>query len=143
MRLLRIAIHNIDQQELCDLAAELDGILEAGCADIQEQDALNRHFHLRLYRPANAAYTLDIAAKLLDKSTHLVRLHLGLGKASERFVYEHRQLLALYLEKDADKACEFLENHLETAKREVIQITTCSPQQASQMREPPSQNVVS
>jgi DNA-binding GntR family transcriptional regulator len=85
-------------------------------ADMHEYGALNWEFHRGLYMPANRVQTMATIQALSLRTDRYIRLHLLLTGALEEAEVDHREILRLCQEKDAEGAAGFLRGHILKAK---------------------------
>jgi DNA-binding GntR family transcriptional regulator len=106
--LMRIAFPKITRRILEDAASILDEMeIEKDC--IRWRD-LNQMFHNLFYEPADRPITLDMLARLRQKTDRTIRTHLASMRIDSQ--KQHREILAAVESKDLEKAVEALFNHL-------------------------------
>ncbi len=106
--LMRIAFPGITNRIIEEAGGVLDK-MEAEDDCIRWRD-LNFLFHTLLYEPADRPLTLDMVARLRQKTDRTIRTHLAsMRKESER---QHRDLLEAVTARDLKKSIEALANHL-------------------------------
>jgi len=106
--LMRIAFPKITRRVLEDAASTLDE-MEAEKDCIRWRD-LNQVFHNLFYEPADRPLTLDMLARLRQKTDRTIRLHLASMRIDSQ--KQHREILAAVELKDLEKAVGALSNHL-------------------------------
>lgn len=106
--LLRIAFPRITLRIVADAARVLDRMeTERDCIGWRD---LNQMFHNLLYEPADRPLTLDVVARLRQKTDRNIRIHLAsMRDESQR---QHRGILAAVEAGDLPVALEALVSHL-------------------------------
>lgn len=119
--LLRRAIPKMTEADFELAASRLDTMERAW----QREDAIaiwsdmNTDFHMSLYRPANRPHALELVRTLNHNSGRYVRMNLFLTGAKPRSELEHRQLLDMCQNGDADGASELLNRHILSSAEEI------------------------
>lgn len=119
--LLRHSIVNLTPRDLLEAEAILYDLEEAmNAGDTQlATGKLNGEFHVKLYSKANRPQTAELVAVYSKNSERYVRMHILLAGGVKTAPGEHRTLLELCKNKEVDKACEFLKNHISAAKDDI------------------------
>lgn len=106
--LLRIGFPKITRRVLEEAASVLDEMeTEKDC--IRWRD-LNQVFHNLFYEPADRPLTLDMLARLRQKTDRTIRTHLSSMRVDSQ--KQHREILAAVESKELEKAVGALYNHL-------------------------------
>jgi DNA-binding GntR family transcriptional regulator len=109
--IIRLAIPNMDDITL-KRAEEI-------CASFEHEDDVGRWsehnwaFHHCLYQPAQRPIMLDMIRSLYDKLERHLRVQMTIEQGKARANLEHRQLLEICREKDAEKAAKFMRHHID------------------------------
>lgn len=85
--------------------------------DVGSWGHLNSQFHAKLYSRANRPHFMSIIRQINNNGERYTRLQLYLTRSFERAKKEHRMLVELCRKRDVKAACEFLEQHIQTAGR--------------------------
>ena len=80
--------------------------------DIGAWGRLNWKFHRSLYQPADRVQTLAIINGINVQTDRFIRLQLLLSDGVSNAEQEHRELLALCVERDAERAVPYLRKHI-------------------------------
>lgn len=119
--LLRYSIPNLTRDEL----DEANGFIKQ-METMTDKDAnlgeLNYRFHNTLYSQANRPHTAELADILIKNSSRFIRMHLTLAGGEERSQTEHKHLLKLCQNGQIEQACDYLKQHILTAKTEILQL---------------------
>ncbi|MDO9509233.1 MAG: GntR family transcriptional regulator [Thermovirgaceae bacterium] len=106
--LMRIAFPGITRRTIEEAGQVLDR-METADDCIRWRD-LNFLFHTLLYEPADRPLTLDMVARLRQKTDRTIRTHLdSMRKESER---QHREILEAVAARDLEKSITALAYHL-------------------------------
>jgi len=106
--LLRIAFPLITRRILDDAARTLDQMEEE--PDCIRWRDLNQVFHNLFYEPADRPLTLDMLARLRQKTDRNIRMHLA--SMREESQKQHREILAAVETRDLEAALDALAGHL-------------------------------
>jgi DNA-binding GntR family transcriptional regulator len=106
--LLRIAFPLITRRILDDAALTLDQMEEE--PDCIRWRDLNQVFHNLFYEPADRPLTLDMLARLRQKTDRNIRMHLA--SMREESQKQHREILAAVETRDLKAALDALAGHL-------------------------------
>ena len=125
--LLRIAFPRIPRRVLEDAARVLDRM--EGEPDCIRWRDLNQMFHNLFYEPADRPLTLDMLARLRQKTDRNIRQHLAsMREESQR---QHRRILAAVEARDLPAALEALQNHLDDTSND---LQSCMRQEEGRRR---------
>ncbi|WP_280564808.1 MULTISPECIES: GntR family transcriptional regulator [unclassified Chromohalobacter] len=119
---LRHAINGLTDTDLKkaeDTLLEYDQALNSG-GDIDNWSEYNFAFHQALYAPAELPETLSLISQLNTKSDRYIRMQLVYTQEIEKAEQEHRGLLELARQGDADQACELLKTHIQEACEGIV-----------------------
>ncbi len=106
--LLRIAFPMITRRTLEDAEKTLEAMeIEQDC--IRWRD-LNQMFHTLFYEPADRPVTLDMVARLRQKTDRYIRIHLASMRIDSQ--RQHRKILEAVVAKDLEEALRLLNDHL-------------------------------
>ena len=115
---LRLALPNLAEENL-DEAAALLGRLDAE-PDVGRWGALNRDFHLALYRPCGNARLLELIDAQHRAADRYVRVLLTNLSYRDRSQLEHRKLLAACRKRNVQKGLRWLGRHLRDGSESLI-----------------------
>lgn len=115
---LRLALPHLTERDLTAAAAVLDR-LDAE-PDVGRWGALNRDFHLALYRPCGNARLLELINAQHRAADRYVRLLLANPDYRSRSQGEHRELLAACRRQAAPAALDWLARHLKDGSEKLI-----------------------
>lgn len=106
-----------------DDVATLKGLLEQldATTDHRQWLELNRRYHHRMYTPAGASYTLELADNIAARTSRYLYIY-SRGQGIDRVsaaADEHRQLLRAVGDGDTDAACELLREHVQRTRSDV------------------------
>lgn len=112
--------------------ARLDGIQKKFSVAIKAKDlsqwgTLNAELHTALYSRALLPQTALIVAGLLQKSDRYTRVQLSTPVAMKRAEAEHAELIALCKARKVSAACGLLTQHIETVRRDLLQLLKFAP----------------
>ncbi len=82
---------------------------------------LNRDFHDTLYSAGDLAYFREIADNAIDRVERQIRAQLVMSDGMETAAREHFSMLEACERGDADEAAALLKDHIEGAKRSLLQ----------------------
>ncbi|WP_440056009.1 GntR family transcriptional regulator [Pseudoalteromonas sp. T1lg65] len=119
--LLRHSIDKLSNRDLLEAEAVLADLEEAMAAgDTQlATGRLNAEFHSKLYSRAERPQTRELVDVYSKNSERYVRMHILLAGGITTAPEEHRNLLEFCRQKDADKACAYLKQHIIGAKNDI------------------------
>lgn len=119
--LLKYSIPKLTQEDLADAKSLVEHM-----ENVDDHDAtlseMNYRFHNILYSRANRPHTLELADILIKNSLRFVRMHLTLAGGDERSQGEHVKLLQLCEAHEVDAACDYLKQHITSAKYDIIRL---------------------
>jgi DNA-binding GntR family transcriptional regulator len=105
-----------DLADLLDLCAEMEGT-----SDPEAWLTLNTRFHERLYSPAKADLTVDLAQKLTARiQRYLQPARGGSAGRNAQANTEHRQIVEAVAAGQVDRACTLLEGHVSATRAHVL-----------------------
>jgi len=119
--LLRHSIPQLTARDLLEAEAilyDLEEAVERGDTQISTGQ-LNAQFHAKLYSKAQRPQTSELVQMYSKNSERYVRMHILLAGGFETAPSEHRLLLEHCKKKRSDDACEFLKNHILSAKEDI------------------------
>ena len=119
--LLKYSIPHLTAEDLGEAKSLIEMMENANDHDAALGE-MNYRFHNILYSRANRPHTLELADMLIKNSLRFVRMHLTLAGGDERSQDEHLHLFKLCEDKDIDKACTFLQQHILSAKHDIIDL---------------------
>jgi DNA-binding GntR family transcriptional regulator len=111
--LIRLAVPLVRPADLVEAAAALalyERALDKG--QVADWGALNWRFHAALYRAAGRPRWLEAVAQLNRQTDRFVRLQLALTGALDRARSEHRAILELARDGQADEAAALVRRHI-------------------------------
>ncbi|HKY94650.1 MAG TPA: GntR family transcriptional regulator [Kiloniellales bacterium] len=117
---LRLALPKLSDADLDRAEAILDR-LDAE-PDVGRWGALNRDFHLTLYRPCGNARLLDLIEAQHRAADRYVRVLLASLDYSNRSQHEHRKLLAACRKRNEEKGLGWLRRHLSGSEKLIAAI---------------------
>ncbi|MBW8192098.1 GntR family transcriptional regulator [Neiella marina] len=119
--LLRRSIPQMTKEDFELAASRLDNMERAWQREdpIATWSDMNMDFHMALYRAANRPHAIDLVRTLNHNSGRYVRMNLFLTGAKPRSELEHRQLLEMCHNGEADAACELLRTHILSSAEEI------------------------
>lgn len=122
--LLRIAIPNLTELELVESERFSQGMTAAfNNSNIKESwSELNTRFHLSLYQAANRPLTYEVVQNLIVKSDRYIRMHLLLAGGINKADAEHSAILNYCRNKQTEKACKLLYEHITYSASEIIDL---------------------
>jgi DNA-binding GntR family transcriptional regulator len=112
---LRLSVPNLTAEDLKrarEIVDEMDA--EAGQSHLGE---LNRRFHMTLYSRAGRPRLLTLVDQHLAAADRFLRFHLAAMGRNHLSQEEHRSMIDACSARDADEACAILQEHIETAAR--------------------------
>lgn len=111
--LLRLSVPHVARDDLAE-AAEALGAYEKALdrGQVSDWGALNWRFHSALYRAAGRPRWLEAVAQLNRQTDRFVRLQLALTGALDRARSEHRELLQLTANREAEAAARLVRVHI-------------------------------
>lgn len=128
--LMRIAFPKITRRILEEAAAILEEMeSEEDC--IRWRD-LNQMFHNLFYEPADRPLTLDMLARLRQKTDRTIRVHLASMRIDSQ--KQHREILLAAESKDLEGTLAALSNHLTYTSND---LQSCMRAEASTRGKPP------
>ncbi len=122
--LLAHSINKLTAQDISDAEAiltELEQAMAAGDTQLATGD-LNSQFHAKLYARAARPQTRELVDMYSKNSERYVRMHILLAGGLTRAPEEHRTLLGLCRAKKTQQACEYLKEHILSAKNDIKQL---------------------
>lgn len=117
--LLKYSLPNLTEEDFTDAESLIEHMAQIDFKD-ELQSELNYRFHQVLYRKANRPHTQELAEILIKNALRFVRIHLTLAGGDAKSHSEHQSLLQLCRKKQTDKACDFLKEHILSAKSDII-----------------------
>ncbi len=118
---LRRAVPRLTPDDLAAAEAHLDRFDAAFAAeDVAVWGELNWLFHATLYEAADRPRTLAIIRNLHNNTDRYIRLQLRLTGSIDRAQREHRELLTLCRQGNADAACALLAQHILDASQALV-----------------------
>jgi DNA-binding GntR family transcriptional regulator len=125
-QLLEAAMKGMSKVHL-SASAEILPLLEEAylSQNVSRWGALNWEFHRSLYLPANLVQTLAVVQNINLQTDRYIRLQLVLSEAVTAAAQEHRELLCLCAEGDADSAVTYLRKHILDAGENLKFALTC------------------
>jgi DNA-binding GntR family transcriptional regulator len=115
---LRLAFPHLTDERLNEASSILDQIdVEA---DVGRWGALNRAFHLALYRPCGNGRLLNLIEALHNTADRYVRILLSNLDYRERSQIEHREILAACRSRDEEKGLMWLRKHLREGSETLV-----------------------
>lgn len=119
--LLARALPNITADDLATSRAVLAQLEDAyHREDVGSWGRLNWEFHRSLYLPANRVQTLAVVQGINLQTDRYIRLQLLLTGAVADAEVEHREILRLCEEGDAEHAVPYLKRHILSAGRNLL-----------------------
>lgn len=114
---LRVSIPNLTEEHFQSAEAILKQYEQALWTedDIADWGRLNWEFHSRLYAGAERPQFMSVIRTLNYQCERYIRLQLYLTRAMERARDEHRKLLTLCRERNAEEAVDLLGRHIRFA----------------------------
>lgn len=91
-------------------------------ADMEEILAVNREFHMYIYKLAQSPVLLTTIERLWDQSERYRRIFFKQPRLVDGSVEEHKQLIQLMSMKKAEEASEFLVKHNQKTHAVVVQV---------------------
>lgn len=82
--------------------------------DVTEWLALNRSFHLAIYRAAERPHTLRLIRELFDQSVRYIRAYLKSAEQFEQAHLEHRGMLEACASKNPDRLEALVKKHIDS-----------------------------
>lgn len=117
---LRLALPNLSDADLDAASAILDRLdVEP---DVGRWGALNREFHLALYRPCGNGRLIDLIETQHRAADRYVRVLLTNLDYQERSQREHRKLLAACRKRSEEKGLGWLDRHLGGSEKLIASI---------------------
>lgn len=114
-RAMELAVHNLSSGEISALQANIDAT--ASSDDVEQLEALNRDFHLGLYRPADRPRLLRMIESTYEAQDRFVRLSILSVLATPETLEDHRKILAACRARDSAAALSHLHKHLFESQR--------------------------
>ena len=127
-RLFRDSIPKLTAEDFAQLQriqASFSGAIRD--MNLQQWGVLNTQVHTALYARAELPQTAAMVASLLQKSDRYTRVQLSSKNATKRAEDEHDALISLAKQGKADEACELLVKHIETVRRDLIDLLVSAP----------------
>ena len=107
--------------EACEkLLAEMEGSYEAD--DVSHWGQFNHEYHMALYAAADRRMSKEFLERISLHSDRYVRIHLSVMKQRQPAREEHRKLLDLAAQRDADGGAVLLQRHIERTKTELLEM---------------------
>lgn len=113
-------MNDADLQQVTSLDTHFAQAIED--SDMARWGELNAQFHMGLYGHAPLPRTLSIVAALLQSSERFTRLQMNRQPAMVRAGREHHELLSLCQQRDSDRACAHLVEHIQSVHRDLLEL---------------------
>jgi DNA-binding GntR family transcriptional regulator len=116
------ALEDGDLQRIDAIQAQFSDAIAV--RDTRQWGTLNAELHSALYARAGLPRTASIVVGLLQTSDRYTRVQLSTPSAMKRAEKEHAELIRLSRKRDVEKACALLKRHIETVRKDLLQILT-------------------
>lgn len=125
--LFRRAIPEMKASDFARCHSILDKMEDSYDADdVAKWGELNFQYHAALYAAAHRTLTNELVQRVSLQSDRYVRMHLSVMKQREPAKEEHRQLLSLAKDRDADAGCQLLTYHLMRTKSQLLEMVAAN-----------------
>ena len=117
--LLKYSLPHLSEQDWRQAQELISKMESLDKEPVASSGELNYRFHSLLYSKAERPQTAELADALIKNSLRYVRMHLMLAGGDHTAQCEHKELLRLCQAQEIQPACDFLKQHILSAKEDI------------------------